>query len=101
VDGHRDPQATGVWVGEPPRDRKICAMGVRLSRWVAMHGFALNVTTNLDHYRHIVPCGIADRAVTSLARELDAPPPMDRVKHDLVAAFARAVDAGRAAYDRR
>ena len=70
VTGLRDPEATGVWLGEGRQARKICAMGVRVSRWVTMHGLALNVATDLSLYDLIVPCGLADRAVTSLQSEL-------------------------------
>ncbi|GAB4386950.1 MAG: lipoyl(octanoyl) transferase LipB [Phycisphaerales bacterium] len=87
VQGWRDPDATGVWVstGEDRTPAKICAMGVRVSRWVTMHGLALNVTTNLDHFGLIVPCGLAGRGVTSLQAVLgDACPNMERVKRDLV-----------------
>jgi lipoyl(octanoyl) transferase len=86
IAGQRDPEATGVWIGGG-RDRpsKICAMGVRVSRWVSMHGLALNVTTNLDHFDLIVPCGLAGRAVTSMSRELgDRCPAMDDVKLRMV-----------------
>jgi lipoyl(octanoyl) transferase len=78
VPAHRDPSATGVWVspegigidpGPGPRDAKICAMGVRVRKWVSMHGLALNVRTNLEHFGLIVPCGLAGRSVTSLERE--------------------------------
>jgi lipoyl(octanoyl) transferase len=61
---------TGVWLGNGTSERKICAMGIRCSRWVTMHGFAFNVNTDLDFFDQIVPCGIQDRAVTSLATEL-------------------------------
>jgi len=64
---------TGVWLdweAGAPRPRKICAMGVKCSRWVTMHGFALNVAPDLAYFSHIVPCGITDKAVTSLAQEL-------------------------------
>ena len=62
---------TGVWLdGDTKNARKICAMGVRTSRWVTMHGFAFNVNADLDYFRNIVPCGIADKAVTSMHLEL-------------------------------
>lgn len=63
---------TGVWIGPDERgpERKICAMGIRCSRWVTMHGLALNVATDLAYFGYIVPCGIRDRGVTSLAEEL-------------------------------
>ena len=69
---------TGVWIlpGDGPSrkpERKICAMGIRCSRWVTMHGLALNLDTDLSYFDHIVPCGIADRGVTSLAAELGRP----------------------------
>ena len=65
------PGLTGVWI-EPntPRARKIAAIGIKCSRWVTMHGFALNVTTDLGYFDYIVPCGIRDKGVTSIAQEL-------------------------------
>ena len=66
---------TGVWLdweANAPRPRKICALGVKCSRWVTLHGFALNVNPDLSYFGHIVPCGIPDKAVTSLAQELGA-----------------------------
>jgi len=69
--GSRDPEATGVWLDSGlPTARKICAIGVRSSRFVTMHGFALNVNTDLTYYRFIHPCGILDKGVTSLEKEL-------------------------------
>lgn len=70
--GERSEGETGVWldVGEPYA-RKICAMGVKTSRWVTMHGFALNVNTDMRYFEYIIPCGIKDKAVTSLSRELE------------------------------
>ena len=82
---HRKPGLTGVWVGE----EKVAAIGVRLSRWVTSHGFALNVSTDLDHFGLIVPCGITDRGVTSLARLLDEGPPMAEVEAHVVAHVCR------------
>jgi lipoyl(octanoyl) transferase len=61
---------TGVWVDMERQPRKICAMGVKTSRWVTMHGFALNINPDLTYFNHIVPCGIQDKAVTSLQVEL-------------------------------
>lgn len=67
----RYPGYTGVWFdGDNDKARKICAMGVRCSRWVTMHGLALNVNPDLNYFKNIVPCGIDDKAVTSMQREL-------------------------------
>lgn len=78
----RSKGETGVWLDPdvPGRARKICAMGVRCSRWVTMHGFALNVKTDLSYFGHIVPCGIVDKSVTSLEQELGYPPDEKEVK---------------------
>ena len=71
ITGTRSEGETGVWLGVgTPFARKICAMGVRASRWVTMHGLALNVNTNLAYFKNIVPCGIDDKDVTSIAREI-------------------------------
>ena len=67
----RNPGKTGVWLGvETPFTRKICAMGVRASRWVTMHGFALNINVDLSYFDNIIPCGITNNSVTSLNKEL-------------------------------
>lgn len=94
VPAGRDPTATGVWVpggadglgaGPGAASRKIAAMGVRVKRWVSMHGLALNVSTNLAHFDLIVPCGLVGRPITSLAKELgEGAPTMDAVKGALV-----------------
>lgn len=70
LEAGRIPSLTGVWVDIEKRPRKICAMGVKTSRWITMHGFALNVNPDLTYFNHIVPCGISDKAVTSLQVEL-------------------------------
>src|SRR5690606_3110140 len=80
----RYPGYTGVWLDpEGFAARKICAMGVRSSRWVTMHGFALNVNSSLDYFENIVPCGINDKAVTSMQREVGRTLEMEDVKEKL------------------
>ena len=75
---------TGVWLdADNEKARKICAMGVRCSRWVTMHGFAFNVNANLDYFKNIVPCGIDDKDVTSMQRELGHQLDMEDVKSKL------------------
>jgi lipoyl(octanoyl) transferase len=72
IKGDRSKGETGVWIepGIPGRERKICAMGIRCSRWVTMHGFALNVNTDLSYFNNIIPCGIINKQVTSVEKEL-------------------------------
>jgi lipoyl(octanoyl) transferase len=71
IEAGRYPGFTGVWLdADNEKARKICALGVRCSRWVTMHGFAFNVNTDLDYFKNIVPCGIDDKDVTSMKREL-------------------------------
>ena len=72
----RNLDLTGVWV----EDEKIAAQGVKISRWVTMHGFSINVNTNLDHYNSIIPCGIFDRGVTSMSKLLGRDVNIDRLK---------------------
>lgn len=75
---------TGVWLdADNEKARKICAMGVRCSRWVTMHGFAFNVNTDLNYFKNIVPCGIDDKDVTSMERELGFKPDIEEVKQKL------------------
>ncbi|SCX91136.1 lipoyl(octanoyl) transferase [Nonlabens sp. Hel1_33_55] len=92
--GERSPGETGVWLDVgTPFARKICALGVRASRWVTMHGFAFNVNTDLGYFDHIIPCGIQDKAVTSLASELKRDVDMDEVKEKIKKYFAEMFEA--------
>jgi len=79
ISGQRDPEHPGVWVGE----KKIAALGLHIDRGVTLHGFALNVNPILDHYRHIIPCGIAGRSVTSMEKELGKNPDIRRVEDQI------------------
>ena len=89
INATRSPGETGVWLDVgTPFARKICAMGVRASRWVTMHGFALNVNTDLGYFDLMIPCGIKDKAVTSMAAELHGiPQDTDEVKAKLLKYF--------------
>lgn len=92
--GERSDGETGVWLDVgTPFARKICALGVRASRWVTMHGFAFNVNTNLGYFDHIIPCGIEDKAVTSLAAELKREIDLDEVKEKIKLYFSELFEA--------
>jgi len=86
--------ATGVWldVGIKGKERKICAIGVRVSRWVSMHGFAFNVNTDLNYFNHINPCGFVDKGVTSLEKELGRSLDLEEVKGKLHKQFSLVFD---------
>ena len=95
IEAGRSKGETGVWL-DPDRvgfERKICAMGVRCSRWITMHGFALNVNTDLSYFGGIVPCGIQNKQVTSIAKELGSEVAMEEVKRKLVRNFGIVFDA--------
>ena len=87
--GERSPGETGVWLdpNDPFMARKICAMGIKCSRWITMHGFALNVNTDLSHFEYIVPCGIQGKTVTSLEKELGKKVDYEEVKNKIKTQF--------------
>lgn len=86
--GERSEGETGVWLGVgTPFARKICAMGIRSSRWVTMHGFALNVSPNLGYFDNIIPCGIRGKSVASMEVELGKKIPLDEVKSKILKHF--------------
>jgi lipoyl(octanoyl) transferase len=89
VSGVRVAGLSGVWVGPSDREEKLAAIGVRISRWITSHGFALNVATDLRHFKLIVPCGIADRGVTSLERLLARPVSMADAEDAVVEGMRR------------
>jgi lipoyl(octanoyl) transferase len=88
IEAHRIAGLTGIWTGPEGREDKLAAIGVRISRWVTSHGFALNVNTDLSHFQLIIPCGITDRGVTSMSRLLGRPIPMADVEQAVEVAFA-------------
>jgi len=91
VKGERNSGKTGVWIDvNTPFPKKICAMGVRASRWVTMHGFALNVNVNLEYFNNIIPCGLTNNIITSLSKELNYKDiDMNKVKEDLKNSFLK------------
>lgn len=94
LQGVRSEGETGVWLDVgTPFARKICALGVRTSRWVTMHGFALNVNTNLGYFDHIIPCGIRGKAVTSMEAELNRKVPLEEVKALILENFEKVFDS--------
>ena len=102
IKGGRMEGLTGVWINsEDPGDaRKICALGVKTSRWVTMHGFAFNVNCDLSYFDHIVPCGIDDKGVTSMKRELSRELDFDEVSSKLMHHISNVFQMKLFAYDR-
>lgn len=94
IEAGRIDGLTGVWIDidNPIKARKICAMGVKSSRWVTMHGFAFNVMTDLNYFQNIIPCGIDDKAVTSLEFELGEKPDMQEVQERLKGHLSKLFD---------
>ena len=91
ITGGRIKGETGVWIeaGNDGKERKICAMGVRCSRWITMHGFALNVNTDLSYFKNIIPCGIENKQVTTIASEVNRSVNIEEVKEKLQRNFEK------------
>ncbi|HEY5369391.1 MAG TPA: lipoyl(octanoyl) transferase LipB [Hanamia sp.] len=95
IKGERSKGETGVWIepGNLGRERKICAMGIRCSRWITMHGFALNVNTDLSYFNNIIPCGIVNKQVTSIEKELREKVNFEEVKEKVKKNFEKVFGA--------
>ena len=93
--GGRSKGETGVWIDAdlPGKERKICAIGVRCSRWITMHGFAMNVNTDLSYFNNIIPCGIENKQVTSMEKELGYQPDYQEVKEKLKRNFEKVFES--------
>ncbi len=94
IKGDRSKGETGVWIQPdiPGRERKICAMGIRCSRWITMHGFALNVNTDLGFFNNIIPCGIVNKQVTSIEKELGYKVDFEEAKEKVKRNFEKVFD---------
>ena len=88
IDGNRDESHPGVWV----KEEEVAAIGLSVRRWVSMHGFALNINTDLDHFSFINPCGFSDRKATSMSRILNSDVPMKEVTNSLISHFCEIFD---------
>lgn len=97
IKGEKDEKAMGVWIDKdnPTKARKICAIGVRASRFVTMHGLALNINTDLSYFSHINPCGFTDKAVTSMQQELGKWIDLEEVSKRMKDAFEKIFDIKR------
>ena len=87
IDGERNKNETGVWIKSKKIEKKICALGVKASRWVTMHGLALNVNTDLSFFGNIIPCGIKNKSITSISNECGKKIKLDDVKGKIIENF--------------
>lgn len=103
INAGRIEKLTGVWLDyqDPKKARKICAMGVKCSRWVTMHGIGFNVNSELDYFKNIIPCGIDDKAVTSMEKELQRKIDMQELKQKLLDNLANIFDFDYVSYTKK